>query len=481
MINVVKVKKGLDIKLKGNPLEVSLKGKGCEGYAIVPDNFDGITPKVIARVGDMVKAGTALVIDKNFNEIKLVSPVSGEVIAVNRGEKRKVLSIVVKPDGENLYEDFGKKNISALSETEIKEVLLNSGLWSFIKQRPYDIVARPNEEPRDIFVPAFYSAPLAPNFDYIVKGQEDDFQTGLEALAKLTKGKLYVGLKKGSEVKVTGNNAGIDTKTVANANVVAGANTDATGNTNAGIEVFEVDGPHPAGNVGVQINNIKPVNKGDVVWTVRPDDVIIIGRLFNKGITDFTRLIALTGSEVAETGYIKAIAGCKIDSLLEESDIIPGNYHYRIISGNVLTGTKVGYDDYLGAYDNQITVIPEGDDKHEFFGWASLGFNKFTVSSTFASSFLKFRNKEYVIDARLKGGRRAMIMSNEYDQVFPMDIFPEYLLKAIIAFDIDKMENLGIYEVAPEDFALCEVVDTSKIEIQKIVRDGLNLLYKEMN
>ena len=471
MANVLKIKKGLDIKLKGKPLEVSLKGKGCESYAIVPDNYDGITPKIVARVGDKVKAGTALVMDKNHNEIKLVSPVSGEVIAVNRGEKRKVLSVVVKPDGKKQYEDFGKKNVAALSGEDVKEAILNGGLWPFIKQRPYDIVARPGEEPRDIFVSAFYSAPLAPDFDYIIKGQEDDFRTGLEALAKLSKGKLFVGVKKGSVVKAA------IAKVVTGSTNVAGSVSTA----GAAIEMYEVDGPHPAGNVGVQINRIKPINKGDVVWTVRPDDVILIGRLFNKGVSDFTRLVAITGSEIEETGYIKAIAGCKIDSLIEDRDLIPGNYHYRIISGNVLTGVKVGYDDYLGVYDNQITVIPDGDDKHEFFGWASLGFFNFTVGNTFVSSYLKFLNKEYIVDARLKGGRRAMIMSYEYDKVFPMDIFPEYLLKAIIAFDIDKMENLGIYEVAPEDFALCEVVDTSKIEIQKIVRNGLNLLYKEMN
>ena len=451
MANVIKIKKGLDIRLKGKPLEKMLAGGISTSYAIVPDNYSGITPKVVVRVGDKVKAGTALVMDKHHNEIKIVSPVSGEVTAVNRGEKRKVLSVVVTPDREKLFEDFGKKNVSALSEAEIKEAILNAGLWPFIKQRPYDIVARPDEEPRDIFVSAFYSAPLAPNFDYIVKGQEDDFQTGLDALAKLTKGKLYVGLKKGSAVKV------------------------------ANAEVYEVEGAHPAGNVGVQINHIKPINKGELVWTICPDDVILIGRLFNKGKADFTRIVALTGSEVSETGYVKAIAGCKIDSLIEDSDIVLRNYHYRIISGNVLTGTKVGFDDYLGVYDNQITVIPDGDDRHEFFGWASLGFDKFTVGNTFVSSYLGFLNMEYVVDARLKGGKRAMIMSNEYDKVFRMDIFPEYLLKAIIAFDIDKMENLGIYEVAPEDFALCEVVDTSKIEIQKIVRDGLDLLYKEMN
>ncbi len=450
MANVIKLKKGLDIQLKGKPEKVLLTGKHGESYAIVPDNYNGITPKVVVRPGDKVKAGSVLIIDKTYPEIKFVSPVSGEVTAVNRGEKRKVLSVVVKPDAEFEYEDFGKKNVSALSSEEVKETILNAGLWPCIKQRPYDIIARPAEAPRDIFVSAFYTAPLAPNFDFVIKGQENDFQTGLDALAKLTSGKLYVGIKKGSTIKVQ----------------------------NA--EVYEFEGPHPAGNVGVQINNIKPVNKGEVVWTVRPDDVILIGRLFNTGKADFTRLIALTGSELSKTGYVKALPGCNINSLVDGM-LKPTQGHIRIISGDVLTGTKVSKDDFLGFYDTQISTIPEGDEVHEFFGWATLGANKFSAGKTFLSSLLGGLKKERIIDARIKGGKRAMIMSNEYDKVFPMDIFPEYLLKAIIAFDIDKIENLGIYEVAPEDFALCEVVDTSKIEIQKIVRNGLDLLYKEMN
>ena len=449
MANVIKIKKGLDINLKGKASDVLLSGKNSDSYAIVPDYYNGIVPKVVAKVGDKVKAGSVLMIDKNRPEIKFVSPVSGEVTAVNRGEKRKVLSIVVKPDAQIEYEDFGKKNVASLKGEEVKEAILNAGMWPFIKQRPYDIVASPAEAPRDIFVSAFYSAPLAPNFDFIVKGQEADFQTGLDALTKLTAGKVYVGLRKGSAISVKG------------------------------VETVEFEGPHPAGNVGVQINNVKPVNKSETVWVINPDDVILIGRLFNKGIADFTRLVVITGSETTERGYIKAIAGCTIDSLIA-GKVLQGGNNIRIISGNVLTGTKVQNDSYLGAYDNQITVIPEGDDNNEFFGWATPGFGKYSVSHSFPT-WLAGKNKEYVIDARIKGGKRAMIMSNEYDSVFPMDIMPEYLLKAIIAFDIDKMENLGIYEVAPEDFALCEFVDTSKIELQKIVRNGLNLLYKEMN
>lgn len=449
MANVIKIKKGLDINLKGKASDVLLSGKKSDSYAIVPDYYNGIVPKVVAKVGDKVKAGSVLMIDKNRPEIKFVSPVSGEVTAVNRGEKRKVLSIVVKPDAQIEYEDFGKKNVASLKGEEVKEAILNAGMWPFIKQRPYDIVASPSETPRDIFVSAFYSAPLAPNFDFIVKGQEADFQTGLDALAKLTGGKVYVGLRKGSSIRVNG------------------------------VETVEFEGPHPVGNVGVQINNVKPINKGETVWVINPDDVILIGRLFNKGIADFTRLVVITGSETTERGYIKTVAGCTIDSLIA-GKVLQGGNNIRIISGNVLTGTKVQNDSYLGAYDNQITVIPEGDDNNEFFGWATPGFGKYSVSHSFPT-WLAGKNKEYVIDARIKGGKRAMIMSNEYDSVFPMDIMPEYLLKAIIAFDIDKMENLGIYEVAPEDFALCEFVDTSKIELQKIVRNGLNLLYKEMN
>ena len=448
MANVIKIKKGLDINLKGKASEVLLNGGKSETYAIVPDFYSGVLPKVVAKVGDKVKAGSVLMIDKNRPEIKFVSPVSGEVTAVNRGAKRKVLSIVVTPDAQIEYEEFGKKNVASLKGDEVKEAMLNAGMWPFVMQRPYDIVATPGETPRDIFVSAFYSAPLAPDFNYLVKGQEADFQTGLDALAKLTSGKVYVGIRKGSAVQQV-----------------------------KGVELVEIEGPHPAANASVLINHTKPINKGETVWTVDPANVIIIGRLFNKGIADFSRKVVITGSETKEQGYVQAISGCTIKSLV--GGRVATDAHVRIISGNVLTGTKVSMEDYLGAYDNQITVIPEGDETHEFLGFAMPRTNQYSMSHSYFSWLMG--KKEYVLDARIKGGKRAMIMSNEYDKVFPLDIYPEYLLKAIIAFDIDKMENLGIYEVAPEDFALCEFVDTSKIELQKIVRDGLTLLYKEMN
>jgi Na+-transporting NADH:ubiquinone oxidoreductase subunit A len=397
-----------------------------------------------------VKAGSVLMTDKRFPEIRFVSPVSGEVAAIHRGEKRKVLSVEVKPDGNIEYESFPAKAIASLSGAEIRELLLEAGLWPYIKQRPYDRIAAPDTTPRDIFVTACNSAPLAPDFDFVARDETDAFQAGLDALARLTPGKVYVGIKKGAVIRPQR------------------------------VELVELDGPHPVGNVGVMINHIRPVNRGEVVWTLNAADVLFIGRLFLKGIVDLGRLTALTGSEMTVRGYVKALSGCTVRSLTE-GRIMPGNRHVRLISGNVLTGAKVGLSDFLGAYDNQITAIPEGDEVDEFLGWGMPGFGKYSVSRSYFT-WLAGKAREYVIDARIRGGRRAMIMSNEYDRVFPMeDILPEYLLKAIIAFDVEKMENLGVYEVAPEDFALCEFVDASKIELQKIVRHGLDLLYTEMN
>ncbi|MDR3127187.1 MAG: Na(+)-translocating NADH-quinone reductase subunit A [Tannerellaceae bacterium] len=457
MVKALKIDKGLDIRLAGKAPLSLLPAKKSDRYGVVPDAWTGVFPKVTVKVGDRVKAGSTVMIDKNRPEIRFAAPVSGSVAAVNRGEKRKLLSIEIAADKVIDYEDFGIKKVADLSADEVKEAILRGGLWSFIRQRPYDIVASPDGKPRDIFVSAFYSAPLAPDFDFILRGQADDFQTGIDALRKLTDGKVYVGVRPQSAVHPIG------------------------------AEVFEVHGAHPAGNAGVQINHIKPVNKGEIVWVVGAEDVILIGRLFNKGIADFSRLVAITGSQARERGYVKAIAGCRISSLTG-GRIPPDGFlngfqrlkNLRIISGNVLTGTAVTEEDYLRPYDNQLTVIPEGDDVHDLFGWAMPGFTKFSVSRSFVSRLL-FPKKEFAIDARLRGGKRAMIMSNEYDKVFPFDILPEYLLKAIISFDIDKMERLGIYEVAPEDFALCEFVDTSKIELQHIVREGLDALYKEMN
>lgn len=451
MAKVIKTKKGLALNLKGKSLpEMLAEPAQSPTYAVVPDDFEGVIPKVTARPGDKVRAGSALMHHKAYPEMKFTSPVSGEVIAVNRGAKRKVLSIEVKPDGLNEYESFPVGDPSALSAEQIKELLLSSGMWGFIKQRPYDIVATPDIAPRDIYITANFTAPLAPDFDFIIRGEERALQTAIDALAKLTAGKVYVGLKSGSALNL--HNA----------------------------EIVQMQGPHPAGNVGVLINHTKPINRGETVWTLKATDLIVIGRFLLTGKADFTRMIAMTGSDAAAHGYVRIMPGCNVFASFPGRLTIKES-HERVIDGNVLTGKKLcEKEPFLSARCDQITVIPEGDDVDELFGWAAPRLDQYSMSRAYFS-WLQGKNKEYVLDARIKGGERAMIMSNEYDRVFPMDIYPEYLLKAIIAFDIDKMEDLGIYEVAPEDFATCEFVDTSKIELQRIVREGLDMLYKEMN
>lgn len=451
MANVIKLRKGLNLNLAGKPSEVVHEVKPSETFAMVPDDFHGVTPKVVVKEGETVKAGDALFVDKNNPVIKFVSPVSGVVAGVNRGERRKVLSVTVKADAKIEYKDFGKKNVASLSADDIKASMMEGGVWAYVKQRPYDIIANPNVAPKAIFVTAFDSKPLAPNFEFVLKGNEADFQTGLDALSKL--GKTYLSL---------------------HVSQTASALTNAKN-----VEIYKFDGPHPAGNVGVQINNIDPVNKGEVVWALNAWDVILIGRLFNKGIADMSRVIAVVGSEVKNPSYAKVLVGQQLSSILAGN--LNKERELRIIGGNVLTGTKKSENDFLGAYDNEISVIPEGTDTHEMFGWIMPRFNQYSVSRSYFNWILDpFNKKEYKFDARIKGGERHMIMSNEYDKVLPMSILPEYLIKAIIAGDIDRMEALGIYEVAPEDFALCEFVCSSKMELQRIVRDGLDMLYQEM-
>ncbi|MBR3609577.1 MAG: Na(+)-translocating NADH-quinone reductase subunit A [Bacteroidales bacterium] len=449
MADLVKIKRGLDIPLVGEAEKTIQEAPKAEMYAIIPDDFHGVVPKILVKSGDAVKAGTPLMCDKNRPEVNFVSPVSGTVEAVNRGERRKVLEIVVKSDGKFESVEFEKLDAKKMDAQAIKDTLLQSGLFAFIKQRPYDVIANPEVAPRDIFVTAFDSAPLAPEFEFVAKDEEAALQVGVDVLAKLTNGKVYVGVNATSQIKLNG------------------------------CEVVKFQGAHPAGNVGVQIANIAPISKGEVVWTISAFDLLLIGRLFTTGKLDFTRIITLAGSEVEAPKYVKTTMGASIASVIT-GNVKKADHNQRIISGNVLTGTKVSAQDYLRAYSSQITIIPEGDDCNEFVGWATPGCGKFSVSRTFGS-WLFGKNKKYNIDARLRGGERGIIMSGEYDSVFPMDILPEFLVKAVIAFDIDKMENLGIYEVAPEDFALCEFVDTSKLPLQQIIRNGLDALMKEMN
>lgn len=445
MANVIKITKGLNINLKGKAAAQVSAAPASKVYGLVPDSFWGMKPKVVVKEGDEVKAGDALFINKLHPEEKFVSPVAGKVLLVERGDRRKVLSVQVEVAAQQAYVDFGKKDVKSLSGEQVKAALLESGLFGFFIQRPYAVVADPNDAPKGIFVSAIADMPLAADIDVVMKGNEADFQTGISALAKLAK--VYLGVKPNSTL----------------------ANTK-----DAEVTVF--NGKCPAGNVGVQINHIDPINKGEVVWTLGAEEVVFIGRLFNKGIVDLTRTIAVAGSEIKEPQYKQVLVGAKI------GDVVAGNVKteqkVRLIDGNPLTGVKTSENDFILAHSTEITAIPEGDEANELFGWIAPRFKNFSVSRSYFS-WLQPKSKEYVLDARVKGGHRHMIFSGEYDSVFPMDIYPEQLVKAIIAGDIDRMEALGIYEVAPEDFAVAEFVDSSKVELQRIVREGLDMLRKE--
>ena len=448
MHRVVKISKGLNINLKGAPVAEMTSVDAAKLYALMPADFTRVTPKVVVKPEDAVKAGDPLFIDKANPELQFVSPVSGKVVAVNRGERRRVLSVVVESDGKFESVEYKAKDVLSLSSDEVKADLLKAGLFAFMRQRPYDVIANPSDAPRAIYVSAFDSKPLAVNFEIALKGNEDDFQTGLDALSRIAPVHL-----------------GICACQKSTALLVA---------KNVTTTIFK--GPHPAGNVGVQINKTAPVNKGEIVWTIGAEEVVFIGRLFNKGKVDFTRTVALAGSEVKNPSYSKVILGAQISTLVEGR--LENKNELRVIDGNVLTGKKTTTDGFLGAFSTEITVIPEILNDADLLGWAAPRFGMYSTSRSYFSWLAPKR--EYTIDARIKGGERHMIMSNEYDKVFPMDIYPEYLIKAIITGNIDKMEQLGIYEVAPEDFALCEFVDSSKLELQRIVREGLDKLRAEM-
>ena len=451
MANLFKLRKGLDINLAGRAERKKIQLKSNGKYALQPDCFTGVVPKVVVKEGDKVKAGDALFINKNYPEMKFASPVSGTVTAVERGERRKVLAVKVDADATQVFTDFGVKDVKKLSGDEVKAVLLEAGLFGYINQLPYDVVTTPDTNPKAIFVSALRDKPLAAEFDFELEGQEKEWQAGLTALSKMAKTYLGIGAKQES-VKA-----------------LAGAED---------VEVNVFDGPCPAGNVSVQVNHVSPVNKGEVVWTVDPSAVIFFGRLFLTGKVNLKRTVALVGSEVKQPQYADMLVGEELQTLLSNS--YDSKHNVRIINGNVLTGRVTTKDGFLGAHSSEITVIPEGDNADELAGWIMPRFNQFSVNRSYFS-WLFGKKKTYSLDARVKGGQRHMIMSGEYDKVIPMDIYPEYLVKAIITGNIDKMEQLGIYEVSPEDFALAEFVDSSKLELQRIVREGLDMLRRENN
>ena len=450
MSRSINLRKGFNIRLEGCAREILSETANHVLYGVKPIDFPGLIPKLEVRQGDEVLAGTPLFHDKVRPEIKFTSPVSGKVARIERGERRKILEVVIERSG-NASVGFGKADPAKLSTEKIKELLLNSGAWPAVRQRPYHVIADPKDNPKSIFISGFDTAPLAPDFNFIIENYPASFlSTGISAVSKLTNGKVNLVLNgKGSSGKLLENVSGV--------------------------EISYFSGPHPAGNVGVHIHHLDPLNKGEIVWFVNLQDLIMIGRLFEEGVYRPERIVALTGSEVIHPQYYRTLSGGAVSSIVA-GNLKPGDL--RIISGNVLTGTKIDSDGFLGFYDSQISVIPEGN-YYEFFGWASPGIDKFSFSHTFLSSLFPKRN--YRLDTNLHGGERAFVVTGQYEKVMPIDIFPMQLLKAIMAEDIDMMENLGIYEVAEEDFALCEFICPSKIEIQSVVRKGLDLMRKEMS
>ena len=449
-MRTIKLSKGLNIEMPGKAAEKVAGAVASQEIAVVPDHFVGITPKVAVKEGDSVQAGSVLLYDKNHPEVKILSPVSGEVTAVARGERRKLLYVSVKANGQETQADLPKISTSGKKE-EVAEAIFAAGFGALIRQRPYDVVANLANMPKAIFVSAFDSAPLAPDYNFILKGEEANLQAGLTALSRVAK--VYYS--------------------------VSPATSPALRNMKD-VEVNEFVGKHPAGLVGVQMNHLDPVNKGEYVWSMNVQDVAMMGRYINSGKLDLTRKIAVAGAKVKDPAYVTVLAGSKIGDICRDNLI--RDEHLRIINGNPLTGLRTSEEDALSPFAAQVTVIAEGDETDEMLGWAMPRLKKFSSTRLFATKLQQAfcKNRTYDFDARICGGERAFIMSGEYDRVFPMDILPEQLVKAMIARNLDHMEQLGAYEVAPEDFALCEFVCTSKIETQRIVREALDYMRKEL-
>jgi Na+-transporting NADH:ubiquinone oxidoreductase subunit A len=444
----IRLKKGLNINLKGEADKVYASIPQSELFSLKPTDFHGLTPKLTVKAGDKVKAGSCIFFDKYNEKVRFSSPVSGEVTDIIRGAKRRILEVKLKADTETKYESFSTLDASANRE-QIIEGLLESGVWPFIRQKPFDIIANPMDMPKAIFISTFNTAPLAPDNDFVLHGLENEFQTGIDFLKKLTDGKIHL-------------------------NVDGNTNPSTVFTSCKGVQINKITGAHPAGNVGVQIHHIDPINKGDVVWYLYPQDVLTIARLFSEGKYDVSRIVALTGPQVEKPRYYRTIAGASIKNLLDENTLIGDNN--RFISGDVLTGEKIEEDGNIGFYDSQLTVIEEGN-QQEFLGWIAPNLDKFSLSKSYFSWLMP--SKKYTLNTNYNGEERAYVVTGQYEKVLPMDIYPMQLIKACLIDDIDSMEQLGIYEISPEDVALCEFVCTSKMEVQSIIREGLDLIKKE--
>ena len=440
----IKLRKGLDINLAGKAEARLENAPMAKSYAVSPLDYENVTPKLLVKVGDKVEAGAALFFDKNNPRILFTSPVSGVVSAINRGEKRKLLNVAVEPDAQQVAKAIKVVNPAKAERSEVVEMLLESGLWTRIVERPYGVIANPDAQPKAIFVSAFDSAPLAPDYNFVLASEKENIEAGMAVLGRLTEGKVHLSARKGAEGFMA------EVK---------------------GVEYHTFEGKHPAGNVGVQIHHIDRIAKGDVVWTVNIQDVAIIGRMVRTGKFDMSKTIVVAGSEAETRCYKRIIAGAAVESIVGKV-----KESVRVISGNVLTGRTTAADGYIAADANMLTLIPEGN-VYELLGWAMPRFHRFSVSRAYFSWLCP--KKEYKLDTNLNGGERPFVVTGLYENYLPMDVYVAYLLKACLVKDLDKMENLGLYEVLPEDLALCEFVDPSKIEMQQILRDGINLMIKE--
>ena len=469
----ITIRKGLDIPIDGTAEKRITDARSITCVAVKPTDFVGLTPKLFVEEGDSIQVGDTLFCDKNDERILFTSPVNGRVKAIVRGEKRKLQAVVIESDKSGSF----LKSVSGSLSTaeEIKAAMLHCGLWTKLRQRPFGTIANPDDKPKAIFVSAFDSAPLAPDYDFIMQGRETLLAKGLEALARLTEGKVHVCFRPGQEL------------------------SKQLSTFHSSLSTHFVKGPHPTGNIGTQIAHIDPINKGEVVWTMNLQDVAVLGELVTTGVYNPEKLIAVTGPNLKNPHYYRIISGACLKDIIS-SQLINNDYpkmetelntkQMRIISGNILTGTQIHSDGFLGAYDDMVSVLPEGD-HYDFMGWLMPGFRKFSFSRTFLSGFLpkstfkpmgvtlpRFK-RFWNFDTNTHGEERPLVFTGNFERVFPFDIYPTHLIKACIVGDIELMENLGIYEVEPEDFALCEFIDTSKTDIQQIIREALEKIRKE--
>ncbi|HAT69988.1 MULTISPECIES: Na(+)-translocating NADH-quinone reductase subunit A [Mesonia] len=442
----IKVKKGLNLRFKGEAEQTLVEAPKSKTFAIKPPDFHAVVPKLVLKEGAKVQAGEVIFFSKYNEAVKFSSPVSGTIVEVVRGAKRRVLEIVIEADAVNSYKEYGTMSAESSDAEAVKTRIFESGCGAFIKQRPYDIVANPEDAPKAIYISAYNTAPLAADPEFILQDQKAEFQEGIKALKKLTAGKVYLAVnKKSSNLK--------DIQDV---------------------EILNVSGPHPAGNVGVHVHETEPINGGDRVWTVGPEDVAIIGRLFLTGKFDAKRTIAVVGADAKDKKYFRTLLGTNVSALVGEVNESAS----RIISGDMLTGLRLTNNQFVGFYDNTVTVIPEGNN-YRMFGWLPFTYNNIHSMSKTSLSWM-FPNKKYDVNTNLNGEERALVVTGEMEEVMPLDVYPMQLLKACMTGDVEKMENLGIYEVIPEDFALVDYVNTSKIEAQEIIRLGLDLMITEV-